>query len=139
MRCQEPVDVDVVRQVREGHITAVPGEFRDPLSFRGHGLRARRPCHVSLPRFMRRRPLPSPGSLGTVPPARRYYEALRLPAARFAVLRFLRLAIPSLRPLSSPTAPDAGPRIIPELVSRYLPPGPCDGNGRVSQVPGEPS
>src|SRR5262249_10754163 len=47
-------------------------------------------------------PLPSPGSLGTVPPVRRYYGTLRLPVARLAALRFLRLAIPSLCPLVRP-------------------------------------
>jgi len=89
-------------------IWGIPGEFRDPLSFRGHGLRARRPRHVSLQRLVRRRPLPSTGSLGTVPPIQRYYETLRLPAARLAALRFLRLAIPSLCPLFVPSGSGHG-------------------------------
>src|SRR5262249_8093978 len=89
-------------------VWAVPGEFRDPLSFRGHGIRSRRTWHVSLQRFLRRRLLPSPGSLGTVPPVRRYYEALRLPDVRLAALRFLRLAIPSLRPSFVPDGPGHG-------------------------------
>ena len=38
--------------------------------------------------------LPSAGSLGLVPPHQRYNEMLRLPAARPAALRFLRLAVP---------------------------------------------
>jgi hypothetical protein len=67
MGCAHPFDVDVMRQVREGQIRAVPGEIRDPLSFRGHGIRSRRTWHVSLQRFIRRRPLPSPGSLGWFP------------------------------------------------------------------------
>ena len=46
---------------------------------------------------LKRRPLPSAGSLGPVPPLRRYYGALRTPAARLAALRCLRLAIPPLR------------------------------------------
>ena len=50
---------------------------------------------------LKRRPLPSAGSIGPVPPPRRYYEALRLPAARFAALRCLRLAIPPVRPVCS--------------------------------------
>ena len=50
---------------------------------------------------MKRRPLPSAGSIGPVPPLHRYYEALRLPAARFAALRCLRLAIPPVRPVCS--------------------------------------
>ena len=65
---------------------------------------------------MRRHLLPSTGSLGLVPPLQRYYETLRLPAAHFAALRFLRLAIPSLRPLFVPPAPDAEPWINLELV-----------------------
>ena len=54
---------------------------------------------------MRRHPLPLTGFLGLVPPLQRYSEVLRLPAAHFAALRFLRLAIPSLRPLFVWTAP----------------------------------
>ena len=50
---------------------------------------------------LKRRPLPSAGSIGPVPPPRRYYEALRLPAARFAALRCLHLAIPPVRPVCS--------------------------------------
>jgi hypothetical protein len=34
VRHVHPVDVDVMRQGREGHFRAVPGEFRDPLLFR---------------------------------------------------------------------------------------------------------
>ena len=41
--------------------------------------------------------LPSTGSLGSVPPLRRYCKALRLPAAPPALLRFLRFAVPPLR------------------------------------------
>ena len=40
--------------------------------------------------------------------ARRYYEALRLPDVPFAALRFLRLAIPSLRPSFVPDGPGHG-------------------------------
>ena len=108
IRHVHPIDVDVMRQRREGHLRAVPGEFRDPLLFREHGGRSRCTYHVSLQRFMRRRLLPSPGSLGMVPPARRYYEALRLPDVPFAALRFLRLAIPSLRPSFVPDGPGHG-------------------------------
>ena len=72
--------------------------------------------HVSLQRLMRRHLLPSTGSLGLVPPLQRYSEVLRLPAAHFAALRFLRLAIPSLRPWFVPPAPDAEPWINRELV-----------------------
>jgi hypothetical protein len=67
MGCEHPFDVDVMRQVRERHVRAIPGEFRDPLSFREHGIRSRRTWHVSLQRFIRWRLLPSPGSLGWFP------------------------------------------------------------------------
>ena len=70
--------------------------------------RSRCTCQVSLQRLMRRHPLPSTGSLGLVPPLQRYYEVLRLPAAHFAALRFLRLAIPSLRPWFVPPGPGRG-------------------------------
>ena len=70
--------------------------------------RSRCTCQVSLQRLMRRHPLPLTGSLGLVPPLQRYYEVLRLPAAHFAALRFLRLAIPSLRPSFVPDGPGHG-------------------------------
>ena len=63
MGCEHPFDVDVMRQCREGHVRGIPGEFRDPLLFRGHEFGSRRTRHVSLQRFIRRRLLPSPGSL----------------------------------------------------------------------------
>ena len=53
---------------------------------------------------MTRRPLSSAGSLGMVPRFPRYDEALRLPSAPFAVLRYLRLAIPPLRRSLLPAA-----------------------------------
>jgi hypothetical protein len=40
--------------------------------------------------------------------------------------------------LSSPTPPDAGTRIILEFAVPVSPTGPFEGDGRVSQVPGEP-
>ena len=64
-----------------------------------------------LQRFIERRPLPSPGSLGLVPLVQRYYETLRLLAALLAALRFLRLAIPSFRPSFVPVGLGRGPRI----------------------------
>jgi hypothetical protein len=73
---------------------------------------------VALPRCMRRWPLPSPGSLGSVPLARRYSGTLRLPAAHLAALRCLRWAIPPFRPLFVPTSPGPELGIILELVSR---------------------
>ena len=81
-------------------------------------------CQVSLQRLMRRHPLPLTGSLGLVPPLQRYYEVLRLPAAHFAALRFLRLAIPSLRPLFVPPGPGRGAVDQSGVGRRYLQP-PC--------------
>ena len=86
--------------------------------------RSRCTCQVSLQRLMRRHPLPSTGFLGMVPPLQRYYEALRLPAAHFAALRFLRLAIPSLRPLFVPPGPGRGAVDQSGVGRRYLQP-PC--------------
>ena len=86
--------------------------------------RSRCTCQVSLQRLMRRHPLPSTGSLGLVPPLPRYYEVLRLPAAHFAALRCLRLAIPSLRPLFVPPGPGRGAVDQSGVGRRYLQP-PC--------------
>src|SRR5271157_5798712 len=73
-----------------------------------------------------------------VPLDQRYCETLRLLAALFAALRFLRLAIPPFRPSFVPIGLGRGPRINLELVSRVSGRH-CDGDGKVSQVPGEPS
>ena len=67
----------------------------------------------------------------------RYYGTLRLPSARLAALRRLRLAIPSFRPLFIPTAQDERLWFDLELVLPVSS-GSRDGNGRVSQVPGDP-
>ena len=72
-----------------------------------------------------------------VPPLQRYYGALRLLAVHLAALRFLRLAIPSFRPSFVPVGLGRRPRIILELVSRVSS-RQFDGDGKVSQVPGEP-
>jgi len=50
-----------------------------------------------------------------VPLAQRYYETLRLLAAPFAALRFLRLAIPSFRPQFVPTGSGREPWISLEF------------------------
>ena len=99
-------------------------------------IRSRCTWHVSLLRFLRRRPLPFTGSLGSVPPLRRYYGALRLPATRFATLRFLRWAIPAWRPWFVPIGSGRGAVDHPGVVHPVLPPAVGSGNGRVSQVPG---
>ena len=94
--------------------------------------------HVSLQRLMRRHLLPSTGSLGLVPPLQRYYEVLRLPAAHFAALRFLRLAIPSLRPLFVPPGPGRGAVDQSGVGRRYLqPPGSMETTGS-PKFPEEP-
>ena len=111
---------------------------RYPLLFRGHvhGFRCTR--HVSLQRSVETAS-PSPaGSFGQVPPPQRYYGTLRLPAAHLAALRFLRLAIPSFVPCSSPPTRD---RAVdqPGVGKPGLQAGSHDGDGRVSQVPERPS
>jgi hypothetical protein len=64
-------------------------------------------------------------------------KALRLPAARLAALRFLRLAIPRCHSLFSLPGGRVGRQGL-EFVTRYLRPGCCRGSNRISQVPGEP-
>jgi hypothetical protein len=54
-----------------------------------------------------------------VPLARRYYETLRLLAARFAALRFLRLAIPCVVSLVRPQQPRTWLRINLEFLARF--------------------
>ena len=82
-------------------------------------------------------PLPSTGSLGSVPPRRRYYGTLRLPSARPAALRCLRTAVSRSHPSFVPAAAggaDHGPG-----VGHPVPPaGNCREGGGASQVPGEP-
>jgi len=70
-----------------------------------------------------------PGFIGTM-------RVLRLPAAHPTALRFLRLAVPRVHSLLS--LPDGQVRRRGlELVTRYLRPGCCRGDDRISQVPGE--
>ena len=84
-------------------------------------------------------PLSSTGSLGSVPPLPRYYEALRLPAAHPASLRFLRFAVPPLRLWASlPRAQGAAPA-GQGLFTGFPITGFTDGDDRSSQVPGEPA
>ncbi len=56
-----------------------------------------------------RRPLPSTGSLGLVPPLQRYYETLRFPVVHPASLRFLRSAVPSSTRSFAPPHEGVGP------------------------------
>ena len=72
-----------------------------------------------------------------VPPLRRYYGMLRLPAAHLAALRCLRLAIPPLRPVRSRRLG----RTVGGTGSWYSGSraGNVSGDGRTSQVPEQPS
>src|SRR5260370_21953771 len=82
--------------------------------------------------------LPSMGSLGLVPPLLRSCEALRLPAAPPALLRFLRSAVPSLHfGLRSRGHKAHHPRA--RDFHRTPKTGLFDGDDRISQVPGGPS
>jgi len=93
------------------------------------GSNSRHPLSVfpSLNRVLRDQ---FPGVIGTM-------RVLRLPAARPAALRCLRLAVSRLRSFCS-LLDGRVRRHGLELVTRYLRPGCCRGNGRISQVPGEP-
>ena len=86
--------------------------------------RSRCTCQVSLQRLIRRHPLPPRGSSGWFP---RFNGTMRccdsLPPY-FAVLRFLRLAIPSLRPWFVPPGPGRGAVDQSGVGRRYLQP-PC--------------
>ncbi len=64
-------------------------------------------------------------------------KALRLPAVRPAALRFLRLAVPRLHSQVSLLGDRVRRRGL-ELFTRWLQPGCCRGDDRISQVPGEP-
>jgi hypothetical protein len=91
-------------------------------------------------RSVLRRSLPSTGSFGSVPRLHQYYGAFRLPAALPTALRCLRLAVPLfalvVRSRRRPSAATAGQGlvVIPAVPSCRLP----RGDGRLSQVPGEP-
>ena len=71
---------------------------------------------------MKWRPLPSAGSLGTVPLVHRYYETLRPPDSLLAALRCLRLAIPLERLSFVPVRLQTqSRRIIPEFAVPVAP------------------
>ena len=135
-RCQEPFSLFKLKKVPPGRSGGCPPELpqirtcpikasgssghglaahggapaRDPLLVRGHGSRFQCTGHVSLQRLRNAAP-PSLHRVlaGGVPRLRRYYEALRFPAAvspRFVVLR---VAIPPCAPLFAPTRQCAYP------------------------------
>ena len=97
--------------------------------FLGPGSNARHPLSVfpSLHRVLRDQ---FPGFISTM-------RVLRLPAAHPAALRCRRLAVPRLHSLRSFLDGRVRRQGL-ELVTRYLRPGCCRGNDRISQVPGEP-
>ena len=106
----------------------------------------RRPCGDTALRFnalavgpvrspRRGTPLAPRGPGGPVPPLLSYYGVLRLPAIHLAALRFLRLAIPLLRPWFVPSGPGRGTADQPGVGKPVSPAGWVSGNGRVSQVP----
>ena len=104
--CEHPFHVDVMGQGRERHLTALA--WRVPRSVVVSWTRTRvsayPPC---FPPTVHKTASPSlPRVPRVVPLAQRYYETLRLLAAHLAALRFLRLAIPSFVPCSSPPARD---------------------------------
>ena len=75
--------------------------------------------------------------LGEVRQLLRYYQDAMTPCRRPAALRFLRLAVPRMHSLLSLPSGRVRRQGL-ELVTRYLRPGCCRGNDRISQVPGEP-
>ena len=118
VRLVQPVDVDVVGQRRERHLRrlAAPAPLSAVVALRRY--QARCPRMFPSSGLMTRRPLPSTGSLGSVPLLHRYYEALRLPAAHPAALRCLRLAVPRFAPVVSlPRPPECAAAGL-ELVTR---------------------
>jgi hypothetical protein len=64
-------------------------------------------------------------------------KALRLPAAHPAALRCLRLAVPRLHSFVSLLGGRVRRQGL-ELITRWLLPGSCRGDDRISQVPGKP-
>ena len=88
-------------------------------------------------------PFPPPGlPQARIPRLRRYYGMLRIPAARPAALRCLRLAVPhACRFVRSCGLPGTGPPAgRGSLVTRTPPcPGFSCGDDRASQVPGGPA
>ena len=83
------------------------------------------------------RPLLSTGSLGMVPPLRRYYGTLRLPAVLPSSFRYLHEPIPSFRPSFAPL--DGGrPTGDQEIWGSGLLVRIVDGDVGVSQVPWKP-
>src|SRR5262249_36625764 len=70
--------------------------------------------------------------------ARRYYETLRPPVAHLAALRFLRLAIPSLRPSFVPDGPGHGAADRPGVGKPVSPAGIAMETTGTPKFPGDP-
>ena len=88
---------------------------------------------------MSRHPLPSTGSLGSVPPLRRYYGNARTPGHPSRLASFPSLGATTVRPLLSPLPPAWGATLQGRGLSRGSPSRSVGGNGWASQVPGGPS
>ncbi len=86
-----------------------------------------------------RHPLPSTGSLGSVPPLRRYYGNARTPGHPSRLASFPSLGATTVRPLLSPLPPAWGATLQGRGLSRGSPSRSVGGNGWASQVPGGPS
>src|SRR6202453_143898 len=128
-----------MRQGRESHIRAIPGEFRDPLLFRVHEFRSRRTRHVSLQRCIRWRLLPSPGSLGWFPwitGTTRRSDFLTVFSPHFVSFAWRYLGTPAFRPRSAADAwPTDHPGVCCTGCSRS---GFLQGAARFSHVPVKP-
>src|SRR5262249_19005117 len=137
-RLFQPVEVDEVSQRRKSHLRALSSELCDPLSFRGHGSGFRCTRHVSLQRFH-----------DTAPPSLRRVPRDGSPASTVVwgaptpVRPFRRTSLPSFgdTTLASQFAPiglDARPWVPGSWCSGSRA-GIVSGDGRVSQVPRDPS
>ncbi len=131
----QPVDVDVMRQVREGQIRAVLRELRDSSSFCIHGVRSRRTCHVSLRRFMKRRPLPSPGSIRDSSPGSTVLRDAPTPCRPFRRTSFPSLGDTSAASVVRPPRFRTRNRGSSWSCLAVAPAALLAGDGRVSQVP----
>src|SRR5712664_2030118 len=85
-----------------------------------------------------RHPLPSTGSLGSVPPLRRYYGNARTPGHPSRLASFPSFGATTVRPLLSPLPPAWGATLQGRGLSRGSPSRSVGGNGWASQVPGGP-
>jgi len=118
--------------------TALP-QRRDPWSLRRHGSGTRCSRRVSLPRVPNSAFPSLYRVLGTrVPRLPRYYERLRLPHARPAALRCLRLAVPAVTPVFELRTVRRRDHAAWGILVWLTPANFAAGDAGISQVPGEP-